>query len=205
MKPKKIITREERRWPPELPLVRLLPDDVNVFSVTHHDGVARSLRFMTQNYWRPIQLNDLVMVSGMSRRGLTKAFYVHVGYSPGSVLRHMRIESAKHLLLEHDLILRTIAKRCGYRSENTFCIAFQRATGMAPKKFQRHAWLTTCRIYRQAEADSMIGIKCLNHSVKTLAEKRSKSKIPLASRRCIAGGIPEGRKTLDYSRFAAVP
>lgn len=156
MKLNKAITREGRRWPPELPLVRLLPDDVNVFSVTHHDGVARSLRFMAQNYWRPIQLNDLVMVSGMSKRGLTKAFYLHVGLSPGSVLRHVRIECAKRLLIERDLTLKDLAKRCGYRSENTLCIAFQRATGMAPKKFQRNAWLTIYRIYRQAEANSIL-------------------------------------------------
>jgi len=96
------------------------------------------------------------MISGMSRRGLTKAFHMHLGFSPGSVLRHVRIERAKQILVERDLTLKDIAKHCGYRSENTFCIAFQRATGMAPKKFQRDAWLTIYRIYRQTEADSIL-------------------------------------------------
>jgi transcriptional regulator GlxA family with amidase domain len=156
MKPKKTIARERRRRRLQIPFKILLPDNVNVPCATNHNGVDRSLRFMAKNYWRSIQIDDLVMASGMSRRGLAKAFNLHVGFSPGSVLRRIRIESAKQLLLAHDLPLKTIADLCGYRSENTFCIAFHHATGMAPKRFQRHAWLTTCRIYRQAEADSIL-------------------------------------------------
>ncbi len=149
--------RARRRRPPEIPgLERLLPGDATRASVTKHSGLVRSLRYMAQNYWRPIQMDDLVSASGMSRRGLTKAFYRHVGFSPGSVLRHVRIECAKRLLIERDLTLKDLAKHCGYRSENTLCIAFQRATGMAPKKFQRDAWLTRYRTCRQAEADSIL-------------------------------------------------
>jgi len=155
MKPKKTIARERRRRL-QTRFKILLPQNVNVPCVTNHNGVDRSLRFMAKNYWHPIQIDDLVMASGMSRRGFTKAFNMHVGFSPGSVLRRIRIESAKQLLLAHDLPLKTIADLCGYRSENTFCIAFQHATGMAPKKFQRNAWLTIYRIYRQAEADSTL-------------------------------------------------
>jgi AraC-like DNA-binding protein len=81
---------------------------------------------------------------------------MHLGCSPGSILRHARIECAKQILVERDLTLKDIAKRCGYRSENTLCIAFQRATGMAPKQFQRDAWMTTYRFYRQAEANSIL-------------------------------------------------
>jgi AraC-like DNA-binding protein len=44
--------------------------------------------------------------------------------------------------MKQDLPLRTIATAVGFRSENTFCIAFSRATGVAPKKFQRQVWLS---------------------------------------------------------------
>lgn len=109
---------------------------------------------MAKNFWRPIQLKELVLASGMTRRGFLKAFLKHTGITPGFVLRHARIEYAKQLLTEHDLPLRAIAERCGYRSQNTFIVAFTRATGMAPKKFQRHVWLTICRTYQHAEAAS---------------------------------------------------
>jgi AraC-like DNA-binding protein len=156
MKPKKTIARERRRCPPQIPFKSLLPDNVNIRSVTSHNGIARSLRFLARNYWRPIQLDDLVMISGMSPRGLAKAFHMHLGLSPGSVLRHVRIERAKRILIESDLTLKEIANECGYRSENTLCIAFHRATGMAPKQFQRDAWLSIYRTYRQAEANPVL-------------------------------------------------
>jgi AraC-like DNA-binding protein len=78
----------------------------------------------------------------MSRRGFNAAFEKQIGIYPGAVLRRIRLEYAKQLLTERDMTLREIARRCGYRSQNTFCVAFQRALGMAPKQFQRQAWLS---------------------------------------------------------------
>lgn len=110
-----------------------------------HPGVDRCLKFMINNFHRPIQLKDLVKISRMSRRGFCKAFNKSVGMNPGAVLRSVRIEHAKLILTEHDFGLKQIAERCGYRSENTFCVAFQRAVGIPPKKFQRQYWLGICR------------------------------------------------------------
>lgn len=107
-----------------------------------HTGISKSLRFMAQNYSRPIQLGDVAKVSGMSRRGFLKAFNQHVGCTPGALMRQARIEFAKRLLTEQDFSLKTIAALTGFSSENTFCIAFTRATGLAPKRFQRQAWLS---------------------------------------------------------------
>jgi AraC-like DNA-binding protein len=120
---------------------------------TKHADIERSLDFMTQNFCEPIQLRDMVKVSGMSRRGFCKAFNRKVGANPGAVLRHIRIEYAKRLLVECDLSLRQIAQQCGFRSENTFCVAFQRAVGMPPKKFQRQYWLAICRDLSQGRTN----------------------------------------------------
>lgn len=106
------------------------------FDLPNHQAVSRSLRFMAKNFTRPIRLGDVVSVSGMSRRGFMKAFGRHVGRTPGSFIRQARIEFAKQLLIEQDLPLKTIAAVTGFRSENTFCVAFHREAGMAPKKFQ---------------------------------------------------------------------
>jgi AraC-like DNA-binding protein len=119
--------------------------DLDGFNTSNHQAVSRSLQFMAQNYTRPIQLGDVVVASGMSRRGFLKAFIRHVGRTPGSFMRQARIEFSKRLLVEQDLPLKTIAATIGFRSEKTFCVAFHRATGMAPKKFQRQVWLLACR------------------------------------------------------------
>lgn len=136
---------------------RLLREDNERHSITTngvpqetlHEGISRSLQFMAQHYTRPIRIKDVVIISGMSRRGFMKAFSQHVGRTPGSFIRQARIEFAKRLLTEQDLPLKTIAEITGFRSQNTFCIAFSRATGMAPKKYQRQAWLSAYRAVRR--------------------------------------------------------
>jgi len=122
------------------------PEAHDVMNDSEHVAIRESLQFMAQNYTQPIKLGDVVLASGMSRRGFMKAFNRRVGCTPGSYLRQARIEFAKRLLTEQDLPLKTIASMIGFRSDNTFCIAFNRATGMAPKKFQRQAWLGAYRV-----------------------------------------------------------
>jgi AraC-like DNA-binding protein len=139
MKSKKDVKLEFGRRSSPIPFKGLEAPDR--FNAPNHEGLSRSLQFMAQNYTRPIQLGEVVVASGMSRRGFAKAFNRHVGRTPGSFMRQARIEFAKRLLMEQDLPLKAIAAIIGFRSENTFCIAFHRATGMAPKKFQRQAWL----------------------------------------------------------------
>lgn len=116
---------------------------------TKHDNLDRCLDFIAKYFPTPIQVKDLAKASGMSTQGLAYAFDKHLGLSPGVVLRRVRIEYAKRLLVEQDLKLNEIAQRCGYRSVNSLWIAFQNATGLSPKKFQRRYWLMTCRYYQE--------------------------------------------------------
>lgn len=121
-----------------------------------HSGVAQCLCYMAVNCSCPIKLKDLEKVAGLSRRGFQKAFRKHAGSSPGQVLRHLRIENAKRLLMESDEKLEVIASHCGYRSANTFCIAFRQVVGIPPKKFQRQAWFSTYRRRHQDGEDSSL-------------------------------------------------
>jgi AraC-like DNA-binding protein len=72
----------------------------------------------------------------MSRRGIHQAFMKHLGVPPGEVLRQMRIQRAKELLTRFDYKMKVVAARAGYRSLNTFGVAFKNATGLSPKQFQ---------------------------------------------------------------------
>lgn len=124
----------------------------------NHPRIGRCIAFLIQNFQEPIQLNDLVKLSGMSRRGFCKAFHRCAGMNPGAVLRHLRVEHAKRLLVEHDLLLKQVAKLCGYRSENTFCVAFQRAVGISPKKFQRERLIAFYRHRQDGENGPRIAV-----------------------------------------------
>lgn len=121
------------------------------FSVSHA-GIAKSLRFISSNYFHPFQVQDLGEIAGLSRRGYIKAFQKHVGARPAQFLRHLRMEHAKRLLIKGDLPLKEIAAQCGYRSVNSFWVAFRQTTGMGPGKFQHQARLTNRLLQRAAGA-----------------------------------------------------
>lgn len=141
---------EQKRELEGLILWRRSSEIIGIGVASGHTGIDRCLKFVIKNFSEPIQLQDMMDVAGLSRRGFFEAFRKNVGLNPGAVLRHVRIEYAKRLLIEHDLVLKEVAKRCGYRSQNTFCVAFQREMGISPKKFQRRYWLTACRDHRES-------------------------------------------------------
>jgi LacI family transcriptional regulator len=101
-----------------------------------HQGVSKSLRHIWEHSHEPICVKDLVGVAAMSRRGLHKAFLEHLGRTPGQELQRVRIEHAKKLLAQSGHKIETLAGMCGYKSTNSFCIAFKRATGMSAKQFR---------------------------------------------------------------------
>jgi transcriptional regulator GlxA family with amidase domain len=72
----------------------------------------------------------------MSPRGLHKAFQRYIGQSPGRELCRLRIEHAKDLLGNSSCNLKTVAKRCGFRSANSFWVAFRRVAGISPGKYR---------------------------------------------------------------------
>jgi len=125
------------------------PDKLRI--TTDHPGINNCLDFVARNFRRPIQLKHLAKASGLSRRGFVKAFNKHVGEKPGVLLRTVRLEHAKRLLMEQDLNSADIARQCGFRSHNTFAVAFQRDIGMAPKQFQLRYLFALRRHYRRLE------------------------------------------------------
>ena len=87
---------------------------------------------MTNDEWSGHPFGD----PRLSRRGLHKAFLEHLGRTPGQELQRVRIERAKKLLTKTGQKVETIAHDSGYRSINSFCVAFKRATGMSAKNFR---------------------------------------------------------------------
>lgn len=97
-----------------------------------HQGVD----FLKQHCCEPICVGDLAKAIKMSKRGMHKAFRRQIGRTPGRELRQMRIERSKQLLVNSDYNLERIAKMCGYRSLNSFWIAFRNIVGESPGKYR---------------------------------------------------------------------
>jgi len=102
-----------------------------------HPGLARSLRYLWTNHHKPIGVDDLARVAGMSRSGFHQAFIERIGRPPGNELNRVRMEKAKKLLMESKMKLDDLAETCGYQSANSFWVAFRQATGMSPRQYRQ--------------------------------------------------------------------
>jgi LacI family transcriptional regulator len=123
--------------PVRVPPFRLIVRKSSDLVAVNHPGVARSLRFMWEHCHESISVHDLARAASMSVRGFHQAFVDHLGRSPGSELHRIRIERAKKLLSDSGEKIEAIAELCGYRSSNSFWVAFKQATGMSPGKYQK--------------------------------------------------------------------
>ena len=130
-------TSSRRRWEQGFVRTQAKRSTIENFKFhVPHPGVAKSLDYISRHWRQSIGVMDLVRVARMSRRGFLKAFQRHTGGTPGRRLRGIRLENARRMLRESDDQLGTIAGGCGYRSVNSFIIAFKREVGLAPIQYR---------------------------------------------------------------------
>jgi LacI family transcriptional regulator len=101
-----------------------------------HPAVSNAIRFIRQNFGHPITIEDICDYTGLSKRGLEKAFQKHLNRSPASELRRLRIQEAKKLLTEGNDKIEYISQSCGYSNSSNLSCAFKKDTGMSPRAYR---------------------------------------------------------------------
>lgn len=101
-----------------------------------HPAVVTALKFIKEHFHEPITLEDIGGHADMSKRGMEKAFLKHLGISPATELRRIRLDNAKRLLTETDEKISSIAYDCGYSNSSNLSFAFNRETGMSPRTYR---------------------------------------------------------------------
>lgn len=99
-------------------------------------GMRDVQTWMAAHLDRPIRLDDMAEVAGMSLRSFTRAFGAEVGCSPGAYLETLRCERAQTLLLDTDLPLKTVAWRAGFRSDEQMRKVFSRRFSLTPRDYR---------------------------------------------------------------------
>ena len=82
-------------------------------------------------------MEDLALLSGMSRAGFAKRFNQKVGLTPMGYLTNWRLIKARQMLKETDLGIGEIASSCGYESLPSFSRRFKAEFKMAPGAFRK--------------------------------------------------------------------
>ena len=100
------------------------------------DVVRQAISFISDNYQKNIQINDVVRNFEISRRSLEKRFKDTVGHTIHEEISRLRIETMKLLLLKTNKSIKVLSREAGYSSEYHMRRAFKLATGMLPKEFR---------------------------------------------------------------------
>ncbi|SEU10457.1 GlxA family transcriptional regulator [Paracoccus homiensis] len=94
------------------------------------------LAWMGARLDQPLTLDDIATEHGMSVRSLSRAFAAEIDASPMATLESLRCDTAKALLLDTDLPLKTVAFRAGFRTDGQMRKAFRRRFSLSPRDYR---------------------------------------------------------------------
>lgn len=94
------------------------------------------LEFIENSYMKPITLQDMAQVSGMSTSHFSVLFRKFFHQTPVDYLNSYRIERACLFLINSDLPVTEIAYRCGFNDSAYFVKVFKKYKLLTPKKYR---------------------------------------------------------------------
>jgi transcriptional regulator GlxA family with amidase domain len=83
-----------------------------------------------------LSLGRLAQRAGMSERSFGRRYRELTGITPVRAVERLRVEAARHLLIETKLPMKRVASRCGFGTEETMRRAFLRTQGVGPKEYR---------------------------------------------------------------------
>ncbi|GAA4420434.1 DNA-binding transcriptional regulator [Bremerella cremea] len=116
---------------------RVISEQSTDWTVLPDERLVAALRFLRDNFHRPIQVTDLAEHAGTSRRLLEQLFDRFLDVSPSKQIMMVRLDMAKQLLDRSVLPIADIAARCGFDSPEVMCRAFRREITMSPSEYRR--------------------------------------------------------------------
>ncbi|WP_085728784.1 transcriptional regulator FtrA [Pseudomonas sp. R37(2017)] len=98
--------------------------------------LSRVMQWARERLHEPLEVRDLASKAAMSERTFLRRFTEASGQSPKTWLQHERLGRARELLESSDQNTEQIAERCGYRSVESFRVAFRTVVGVPPSVYR---------------------------------------------------------------------
>ncbi len=98
--------------------------------------IAEAISLIERHYADPVSLDELVEISGMSRRNFLRTFESTMGCPPIAYLIRLRIRQACKLLAQSDSSVTAIAMAVGFTDSNYFSRQFRALTGTSPRDYR---------------------------------------------------------------------
>lgn len=110
----------------------------DVLAIEDKDVVS-ALIFIRNNFHKPIQINDVVDATCLSRRELERRFKKNLKKTIKREIERLRIEMAKSVILNSNLPVYQIASKLEFTDPEHFSRYFKNATGQTPSQFRSNS------------------------------------------------------------------
>jgi AraC-like DNA-binding protein len=105
-----------------------------------NEALWRARVIIDAQYAQPLDLNELARAVHLSRFHFLRAFRAAFHMTPHEYLTRKRIERAKELLAESDLLVTEICFEVGFESLGSFSTLFHKIVGWSPSIYRARAW-----------------------------------------------------------------
>ena len=102
------------------------------------------LNYIAINYGSNILLEDMAAIADLSTSHFSRLFKQTIGQSPYQFLMSYRIEQAKKMLDNPNVLMIDIAMDCGFSDQAHFSRVFKKIEGITPKKYRRQNLYKFC-------------------------------------------------------------
>ena len=99
--------------------------------------VRRALGFMQNRFREDVTVESMCGQLNICRRSLERRFADQLGRTPWEMLCHIRVDTAKSLLVNANHSIAQIAEMSGFSNAERFCVVFKRLTGKRPSDFRQ--------------------------------------------------------------------
>src|SRR5690625_15138 len=99
--------------------------------------LERVLSYIQQNLHEHLSLSQLASIASYSPYHFSRLFKSSIGLSPHQYVSALRLQRAKHLLLQTNLPIRDIGMEIGQQSLGTFTTRFTEKVGVTPLQFRK--------------------------------------------------------------------
>lgn len=99
----------------------------------HSDAAILKLQdWLDANYTRPVTLQALAALAGLTERSLIRRFKAATGDTPTGYLQVLRVEAARQRLENSRAAVEEVTRMVGYEDVSSFSRLFRKHTGLAP-------------------------------------------------------------------------
>ncbi|WP_027858553.1 GlxA family transcriptional regulator [Marinobacterium jannaschii] len=107
---------------------------------TRHPRLLKALELMRANIEEPLSCQDIGEMVGLSTRQMERLFRDQLDTTPASHYMNLRLERARHLLLQSTLPVLQISTACGFSSTSYFARCYRNCFGHTPReeRLQQH-------------------------------------------------------------------